>query len=61
VALLSAGHPTEGVEGFIPLYGHRALGVYKDKNLSPVISIHQGTVVVGDDLMSYWLRELDRY
>ena len=59
-ALSSAGFEAENVIGFVPLYAHRALAVFKDKSLTPVISIHQGTdvIVYGKSLMEYWLREL---
>lgn len=44
-ALEENGFDSEDLEGFIPLYGHRALVVLKDKNLSPVIS------AIGSDII----------
>ena len=59
-ALQLSGFDTSKVIGFVPLYGHRALAVFTDKSLSPVISIHQGNdvIVYGKTLMDYWKREL---
>lgn len=60
-ALHLSAFDTAGVVGFVPLYKHRAMGVFKDKSLSPVISIHQGNdvIVYGESLMDYWEKELD--
>ncbi|MCE3229454.1 MAG: Cell wall assembly/cell proliferation coordinating protein [Bacteroidetes bacterium] len=57
------GYETNNVIGFIPLYGHRALVVFKDKSLSPVISIFQGTdvIIYGDSLINYWTHEFLLY
>jgi cell wall assembly regulator SMI1 len=59
-ALSLEGYEAENVIGFVPLYAHRALAVFKDKSLTPVISIHQGTDVIvdGKSLMEYWKKEL---
>lgn len=59
-ALRSEGYEAEHVIGFVPLYAHRALAVFKDKSLTPVISVHQGTdvIVYGKSLMEYWKKEL---
>lgn len=59
-ALQLNGFDTSKVVGFVPLYGHRAMAVFTDKSLSPVISIHQGNdvIVYGDSLMDYWENEL---
>ncbi|MET1257653.1 hypothetical protein, partial [Aliikangiella maris] len=58
-ALKYEGFFYEDIEGFIPLYGHRALVVFKDKSLSPVISIVGDDVMVyGKTLEEYWRREL---
>ena len=59
-ALLIEGFDINDVVGFVPLYLHRALVVFNDKTLTPVISIHQGTdvIVFGSSLMDYWEREL---
>jgi hypothetical protein len=60
-ALQVSGFDTSKVVGFVPLYGHRAMVVFSDKSLSPVISIHQGNdvIVYGDSIMDYWEKELD--
>lgn len=57
--LIESGFNPNEVIGFIPLYFHRALVVFKDKSLSPVISIHQGTdvIIYGMNLKEYWKRE----
>lgn len=59
-ALHLSGFETSDVMGIVPLYEHRALVVFGDKNLSPVISIHQGddVIVYGNSLMEYWGKEL---
>jgi hypothetical protein len=49
--------PTE-VEGFIPLYGHRALVVLKNKEHSPVLSIWGDDIILyGESLIKYWCHE----
>ena len=60
-ALQLSGFDSSKVVGFVPLYGHRAMAVFTDKALSPVISIHQGNdvIVYGNSLMDYWEKELD--
>ncbi len=60
-ALQLSGFDTDEVVRFVPLYSHRAMAVFTDKSLSPVISIHQGddVIVYGDSLMDYWENELD--
>ena len=45
-ALQVRGFDTSKVVGFVPLYGHRAMAVFTEKSLSPVISIHQGDDVI---------------
>lgn len=59
-ALIPYGFNVNDVVGFVPLYAHRALVVFNDKSLSPVISIHQGSDVIlyGRTLADYWEREL---
>ena len=59
-ALQVSGFDTTKVVGFVPLFGHRAMAVFTDKSLSPVISIHQGhdVIVYGDSLMDYWEKEM---
>lgn len=59
--LSKAGFDTNDIIGFLPLYGHRALVVFQDKTLSPVISVHQGTdvIVYGNTLLEYWEKEFE--
>jgi len=59
-ALQLSGFDISKIVGFVPLYGHRAMAVFTDKSLSPVISIHQGNdvIVYGNSLMDYWEKEL---
>jgi len=57
-ALMTEGFIGKKIEGFVPLYGHRALTVFEDKNLSPVISIvGEDVIVYGTTLEDYWNRE----
>lgn len=58
--LLDAGFDVAQIVGFVPVYAHRALVVFKDKTLSPVISVHQGTdvIIYGKTLREYWNNEL---
>ena len=47
------------IEGFVPLYAHRALVVLKDKTKSPVLSIWGNDIIVyGKSLIEYWCNEL---
>jgi hypothetical protein len=56
--LVAKGFNANDVVGFIPLYVHRALVVFTDKSLSPVISVHGNDVIVyGMSLVDYWCRE----
>ena len=49
--------PTE-VEGFVPLHGHRALVVLKNKEYSPVLSIWGNDIILyGASLIKYWCHE----
>ena len=59
--LSKAGFDTNLIVGFVPLYGHRALVVFQDKSLNPVISVHQGTdvIVYGNSLLEYWEKEFE--
>lgn len=58
-ALIEQGFNDFQIEGFVPLYGHRALVVLKDKSLSPVLSIWGNDIIVyGENLMEYWIHEL---
>lgn len=46
------------IEGFVPLYGHRALVVLKDKTKSPVLSIWGDDIIIyGNTLFEYWGEE----
>jgi hypothetical protein len=57
-ALDDSGFSGNDIEGFLPLYGHRALVVFVDKQLSPVISIVGDDVIVyGSTLEEYWNNE----
>jgi len=57
-ALEEDGITSNDIEGFVPLYGHRALVVFKDKSLSPVLSIWGNDIVVyGKSLKEYWCNE----
>ncbi|WP_432726983.1 hypothetical protein [Variovorax sp. W6] len=47
--LEAEGFDVRDLIGFVPLYGHRALAVFRDRTLSPVISI------VGNDVIIYGL------
>lgn len=59
-ALSGEGFHIGSLEGFVPTYGHRALAVFKDKSLSPVVSVWGDDVVVlAKNIMGYWAVELD--
>ena len=56
--LTEAGFDPAQVEGFIPLYGHRALVVLENKQQTPVLSIWGSDIIVyGDSLIKYWCHE----
>jgi len=59
--LSKAGFDTNLIVGFVPLYAHRALVVFQDISLSPVVSVHQGTdvIVYGCSLLEYWEKEFE--
>lgn len=58
-ALEEAGFDSTQLEGFVPLYGHRALAVLKDKSKSPVLSIWGDDIIIyGKSLIEYWCHEL---
>jgi hypothetical protein len=60
--LKEAGFDSRQIEGFIPLYGHRALVVLKDKQQSPVLSIWGNDIIIyGESLINYWRQELYIY
>lgn len=46
------------IEGFIPIYSNRVLVVFKDKKLSPVISIYESDIIIyGNNLKNYFINE----
>ena len=52
---------TMGIIGYIPIYAHRALVVFNDPSLSPVISVMGNDVVVyGNNLEEYFQHEFLR-
>lgn len=56
--LSDAGFDSSQIEGFIPLYAHRALVVLKDRQQSPVLSIWGDDIVLyGQSLIRYWCNE----
>ncbi len=59
-ALTEKGFPCENIIGYVPLYGHRALVVYNNDKLTPVISIVGNDVMVyGTSLGKYWKTEFN--
>ncbi len=54
------GFDVDRFEGFVPLYSHRALAVFEDKGLTPVVSVMGDDIVlIAKDLEQYWIMELD--
>lgn len=48
------------IKGFIPLYSHRALVVFEDLELTPVISaVGDDVIIYGDSLIEYWKHEFE--
>ncbi len=48
------------IKGFIPLYSHRALVVFEDLELTPVISaVGNDVIIYGRVLVEYWKREFE--
>lgn len=46
------------IKGFIPLYSHRALVVFEDLQLTPVISaVGDDVIIYGHSLIEYWKNE----
>ena len=46
------------IKGFIPLYGHRALVVFNELDLTPVISAVENDIIIyGRSLVEYWKHE----
>ena len=61
LALTEAGFDVSKIVGYIPMYGHRALVVFKDKYLSPVISVWgSDSIMYGKNLNEYLKNELLR-
>lgn len=59
-ALANSDFDTKKIVGFVPLYAHRALVVFKDKSLSPVVSVWGDDVIVyGNNLWDYWHNEFE--
>ncbi|MBT2303952.1 hypothetical protein J7E70_26265 [Variovorax paradoxus] len=56
--LEAAGFRTDDLVGFVPIHGHRALAVFNDRKLSPVISIVGSDVIIyGSNLVEYLQHE----
>lgn len=56
--LTQEGFDSSQIEGFIPIYGHRALVVLEDKTKSPVISIWGDDIILyGKSLIDYMCKE----
>lgn len=54
------GFKIDSFEGFLPLYSHRALAVFENKELTPVISVWGDDIVVmAENLEEYWIKELN--
>lgn len=54
LALSEEGFDRAKIVGYIPIYGHRALVVFEDKSLSPVISVWGSDIIVyGNNLTEY--------
>lgn len=61
LVLTEAGFDVSQIVGYIPMYNHRALVVFKDKYLSPVISVWDADIIMfGNDLREYLKNELLR-
>ncbi|GLQ29524.1 SMI1/KNR4 family protein [Litoribrevibacter albus] len=53
-----AEFPVSSIVGFIPIYGHRAMVVFEDSSLSPVISVWGSDIILyGKDLYTYLNKE----
>ncbi len=62
LALSEEGFNVSEIVGYIPIYGHRALVVFKDKKKSPVISVWGSDIIVyGNNLKEYLRNEFLRY
>jgi len=52
------GFDESEIEGFIPIYSHRVLVVFRNKRLSPVISIYSSDIIIyGNNLKDYLINE----
>ncbi|MFW0738684.1 hypothetical protein [Flavobacterium sp. T12S277] len=61
LALTEAGFDVSKIVGYIPMHNHRALVVFEDKYLSPVISVMQSDIIMfGNNLREYLENELLR-
>lgn len=59
--LSGAGFDVSKIVGYIPMYNHRALVVFEDKYLSPVISVWGADIILfGNNLREYLKNELLR-
>lgn len=59
IAIEQAGFDTSKIVGFVPIHEHRAVVVFKNKYLSPVISIMGSDIIVfGDTITNYLENEL---
>lgn len=62
LVLTQAGFDISKIVGYIPMHGYRALVVFEDKYLSPVISACGADIIVyGNDLREYLKNELLRF
>lgn len=60
IAIEEAGFDTSKIVGFVPIYNHRAVVVFEDKYLSPVISVMGSDIIVfGDTIINYLENEFD--
>jgi hypothetical protein len=58
-ALVESGFCVDEIEGYVPTFAHRALVVFSDKSLSPVVSVWGSDVVVlARNICDYWKIEL---
>lgn len=59
-ALGDVGFNINEIEGFVPTYAHRALVAFKDKSVSPVVSVWGGDVVVlAENIIDYWIKKFN--
>lgn len=58
IALKELELAEKDIKGFIPLYGHRALVVFENLELTPVISaVGNDVIIFGHSLIECWKRE----